>query len=233
MEYIILITISILIIIVLTLVIEIKIKNIKEIGENKKLNEIVKKFPNNIDVCKEILKKLGNDTTKVKETIDKNAKSSLYIIATDSIIIANIKDSFTRIQTIAHECIHSIQNKKIVWFNFVFTNIFLIYYITTIVLTIMGIYTNYLLQISILLLLSSVQFMIRSFIENEAMIKAKYVAKEYMESNNLEKQEIIDEIINEYDKLNDLGIKLVNLKLFVSNLFKIIIYMAIALIKTV
>ena len=38
--------------------------------------------------------------------------ASLYIVATNTILISNIKDTFTRVQTIAHECLHSIQNKK-------------------------------------------------------------------------------------------------------------------------
>ena len=91
-----------------------KIKKLKELGFSKKLNEITNKLPENKVVCEEILKQLHNENNvKVVENQDKNAKASLYIVVTNTISIANIKESCSRIQTIAHECIHSIQNKKI------------------------------------------------------------------------------------------------------------------------
>ena len=49
---------------------------------------------------------------KVEENGDNEA--SLYIAVTNKILIANISNTYTRIQTIAHECLHSIQNKKII-----------------------------------------------------------------------------------------------------------------------
>ena len=130
MEYIIIIIISIIWLIILALVYQIKvsdIKKIKEIGFSEELNKITDKLPENEIVCKQILKQLNSDNN-VKIVSNDNAKASLYIVATNTISIAKIKDSFTRIQTIAHECIHSVQNKKIMIFNFIYSNFYFDYY---------------------------------------------------------------------------------------------------------
>lgn len=79
------------------------VKKIKELGYDKELTEITNKLPDNKIICDEILKKLDNEEVKVKETESKMA--SLYIVATNTILISNIKDTFTRVQTIAHECL--------------------------------------------------------------------------------------------------------------------------------
>ena len=91
------------------------VQKIKEIGYDKELNKIGNKFPTNIEICKNILEKLNNKDVKIEE--DKDSKTSLYIAISNKIIIADIQDTFTRIQTIAHECLHSVQNRKILLFN--------------------------------------------------------------------------------------------------------------------
>ena len=55
------------------------------------------------------------------------------------------------------------------------------------------------------------------------MTKARFLAKEYMEEEKISNKEEIDEIINEYDKLNNLGIKATNYKLLVGVVVKTII----------
>ena len=75
-----------------------------------------------------------------------------------------------------------------------------------------------------------VQYVIRSMLETDAMMKAKYVAKEYLEENNICTKEEVEKIINEYDKLNDIGIKMVNYNICTNNFIKIIIYSLIAII---
>lgn len=229
MEYMLIIVFLIIILIVLRLIIGTKIRNIKEIGENKELNELTNKFPENMDVCLSILKDLKNETVKVSE--NKESKTSLYIIATNTISIANIKDSFTRIQTIAHECIHSTQDKKLLWTNFLFSNLYLLYFIISIILKIFGVINNNMLQIFILLLFGFIHYMIRSFLETDAMTKARYVAKDYMKKESIISEEDINKIVEEYDKLNDMGIKFINFKLFSSCVIKVILYCIVVLIK--
>lgn len=128
MNYIIIICITVFIIATIAIIFDAKIKKIKEIAleEEKKFNKITDKYPSNIEICKYILKKLNNSTVEIEE--DKNAKTSLYIAITNKIIIADVKQSYTRIQTIAHECLHSIQKRKILLFNFIFSNIYILYF---------------------------------------------------------------------------------------------------------
>ncbi len=65
----------------------------KEIGFSEELNKITDKLPENEIVCKQILKQLNSDNN-VKIVSNDNAKASLYIVATNTISIAKIKDSF-------------------------------------------------------------------------------------------------------------------------------------------
>ena len=55
---------------------------------------------------------------------------------------------------------------------------------------------------------------VRSYLEDDAMIKARFLAKEYMEDIKISDENEIKKIIDEYDKLNNIGIKTVNYKLF-------------------
>ena len=78
------------------------LKKIKDFGrENKDLDEIVKKYPSNIEICKFMLKKLKNDSNEnisllKKELANKKilAKKYLYssmLLGTLSLITASVK----------------------------------------------------------------------------------------------------------------------------------------------
>ena len=99
------------ILIILKLIFKIDFKELKKLEINENLNKITNKFPENIKICETILSKLKNKNVKIEE--DKESNTSLYIVLTNKIIIANLKNSYARIQTIAHECVHSIQNRNI------------------------------------------------------------------------------------------------------------------------
>ena len=228
MELIIIIIISAILAIVLGAVLKINLKEVKEIGMEENLNKLSEKYPSNIEICKDILKKLKNEDVKIEE--DKEASTTLYIAATNKILIADTKNSYTRIQTMAHECLHSVQEKGILMFNFVFSNIYMIYYATTILLTAIGVIKNPLLYLNIFLLLSSAYYMVRVFLENDAMFKAKYLAKEYMEEKNISSKEEIAELVDGFSRLNAVGIKAVNYQLFLEILIKVIIFSVVALI---
>lgn len=220
MEFIIFLIIQNLLILLLHTNFKIKLKEILKIGkENSELDNIVKKYPSNIEICKKILKKLKNEDVEIKE--DKNAHNSLYIAISNKIIIANMKESFTRIQTICHECLHSVQDKKIQKFNFVYANFYILYFIVFAILTIFGKIQNGMTYLAIYVLLGYVYFFIRSYLENDAMIKAKFLAKEYMEEEGISSKEEIDRVINEYEKLNTMGIKYVNFKIFTATVIKV------------
>lgn len=234
MEYIIIIIISVITVILLKIGLNIHIKDIKkikEIGYDKDLNKIGDKFEDNRKICEKILKKLGNATVKIEETND--TKSSLYIAISNKIIIANIKDTYTRIQTISHEALHSIQNRKILIFNFIFSNIFLLYFLVSIVLIMLNL-GNSLIYIQIYIFLSIIYCSVRNYLENDAMSKAIYVAKEYMEDYAEENKEIKEEDINilvsNFDKLNKIGIPFTNFYLITGTIVKIVILSILALI---
>ena len=183
MQYIIIIVILVAVLALLAIIASFNLKKIKELGHDKVLDELVRRFPSNIQICQYILNKLGNKHTKIKEA--KDSQTSLYLVANDTISIANINDTYTRVQTIAHECLHSMQSKKMLWFNFVYSNIFIIAYLAIIVLTITKVITNGMLFVSILLIMTIIYFFIRSILEIDAMLNAKYLAKEYIVENKL------------------------------------------------
>lgn len=235
MEYIIILILLLIAIGVGSFIFNIKIKEIKKAGKNEKLDKLVNKFPENKEICEAILKKLNNTKVKIKENEDKNNKTSLYIAVFDTIFIANIKETYTRVQTIAHECLHSIQNRRLLLFNFIYSNIYIIYFIISVILTILGIFKDMKLQIIILTMLGFFYYVVRSYLENDAMIKAKYLAKEYMLEYIKEKpictKEEIEEIVEEYDRINNLGIPATNYILMVNCIIKVMLYVLIVIVR--
>ena len=92
-------------IILFKFIFKINIKKIKEKQENKELENITDKFPNNIEIAKEMLKMLDNKNVKIEEA--KDTGTSLYIAVTNKISIADMKNNYARIQTIAHVYTHA------------------------------------------------------------------------------------------------------------------------------
>ena len=82
---------------------------------------------------------------------------------------------------------------------------------------------------SVMIILSYIYYFVRSYLENDAMIKAKYLAKEFMEEVQVSSKDEISKIVDSFDKLNDMGIKTVNFQLMFETLIKTIIF-AIALL---
>ncbi len=229
MEFIVLLIIVVIIYFTLRFIFDINVKRIKEFAENKELDEITKKYPSNIEICEEYLKKLNNKNVKIEEDLKSN--STLYLIISNKIFIGNLKNSYTRIQTIAHECLHSIQNKKLLWFNFIFSNIYLLYFLIICILAIFKLLKYKLLYLLILVFLGLIFYVVRSYLENDAMIKARFLAKEYMQEKNNSNKDEIEKVVNEYDKLNDIGIKYTNFQLFSNIILKSIVLLTIYIIR--
>lgn len=228
MEYIVLLIIAIIIFIILGIMFDVNIKKIKQIGEDKELDILTQKYPENIEICKGYLRKLKNENVKIVE--DENSNATLYLVTSNKIFIANLKNSYTRIQTIAHECLHSIQNKKLLWFNFIFSNIYLLYFAIIFLLGIFKVLPYKMLFMAIFLILSLVYYAVRTYLENDAMIKARFLAKEYMEDVKISTKEEIDKIIARYDELNDIGIKFTNFQFLSKILLKVFILVLIFII---
>lgn len=226
MEFLILLIIVIIGYLVLRFMFDVNAKKIKQIGENKELDELTEKYPENVEICKYYLKKLNNENVKIEE--DKNSNATLYLVMSNKIFIANLKNSYTRIQTIAHECLHSIQSKKLLWFNFMFSNIYLVYFFIICILAVFKVLQYKMMFLSILIILGFIFYSVRTYLENDAMIKARFLAKDYMQQEGISNQEEIDKIIGKYDELNDAGIKYTNFQLLSSVLLKIIIFIGIS-----
>lgn len=243
------IILSIIIILIVFLIIlkkcmKIKIKELKRIKkdiENKELNNITDKLPDNINICKEILKILNNTHTRIEKNEENT--TSLYIIATDKIIIssAKVNNTFMRIQTIAHECIHSVQNKKLLKCNFILSNIYILLFITMIVLMILtsiniikGI-NIFIISMVIFFIISILSFIVRNYLEGDAMNNAPKLAEKYLnlKSNvelNIISNEEIEKLINKYNELNKIGINSYTYSLIFNKIIKIIMLLLIAMI---
>lgn len=222
------IIISIIAILIIFSMMKINVKEMEKIALNEELNKIAEKYPSNIEICKTILKKLNNEEVKIEE--DLKSDTTLYIAIQNKISIGNTHNSFTRIQTMAHECLHSIQDRKMLIFNFIYSNIYMLYFLITIILVIMKKLPNEMLFSNILLILSFIYYVIRVFLENDAMIKAEYVAKEYMEEQKISTKEEIEKVVQGFKMINKDGIKGTNCNLFINIMIKVIIFNALALI---
>ena len=224
----IIIIISIISIIILNILMSSNIKKMKEIATNEKLNKLTEKYPSNIEICKELLEKVDNKNVKIEENA--NSETTLYIAISNKILIGNMHNSFTRIQTIAHECLHSVQDRKLLIFNFVFSNIYFLYYIICCILIILKYLPNEVLFLNIFFILSFIYYTIRTFLENDAMIKAEYLAKQYLEEKNISNKIEIKEIVKGFKDLNKEIIKSTNVNLFTKIMTKVVIFNLLALI---
>ena len=234
--YFVIIIIFLIFLLVLKIGLNIKIKDVKrlkQLSQDNTLNKITNVFPKNKEMCEEILDKLNNKNIEIEE-LGENSKSqtSLYLVIQNKIIIANIKDNFARIQTIAHECIHSIQNKKILKFNFIFSNISNLYFFVICILALLNLFSEqvwYCLLIS-LILIQSISFIVRSHLETDAMTRAEYVAGDYINEKNLLNKDDEEKIINTYKEINNIGIKLYNYILISKKVLSVIVFLVLVII---
>lgn len=213
---------------VMILLMPINIKKLNKIAIDKELNKISEKYPDNIEICKEILKKMENEKTQIEENAESD--STLYIALQDKIYLGNMHGSFTRIQTIAHECLHSIQDRKVLIFNFIFSNIYILYFIISSILIIIKKLPNELVFSNILLIISMLYYAIRMFLENDAMIKAEYLAKEYLNEKQISNKKEIEKLEKGFQELNKGGIIATNSSLFIKIMLKVAVFNLLALI---
>ena len=125
-EPIIFIIISLTALIVLKSIMGISIKRIKELSERTDLDKLTKDLPDAETITKEMLKKLNNTDVKVTKMLDEKTGTSLYLVMTNTISLGNIENKYARVQTIAHECLHSVQSKTMLWFNYIYSNIYFV-----------------------------------------------------------------------------------------------------------
>lgn len=227
--------ISVIIVCVITLILlkiflNINFKEIKkfEVRGSEELEKYSNKFPEDEKICKDILEKFNNKDVKIKKEAEYN--SCLYTVFNNTITIGKFKQDYMKIQTLAHECIHSCQNKITLWSNFIFTNIYFLYFITILILEFFNKLPNSNIHIIILIFLSFIQYILRFVLEYEAMIKARFIAQEYIEENKILNKEEKDKLLEEYDKVNKIGIPFMNYYIISMNIIKIITFSFIALV---
>ena len=85
--------------------------------------------------------------------------------------------------------------------------------------------------LNIFIFLSYIYYFIRSYLENDAMIKAEFLAKEYMQESKILSNDEIEEVTKEYQKLNNIGIKFINYDLMFKTILKVIIFLIICIIR--
>ena len=214
----------------LKIFLNVNFKNIKGLNDRvlEELEKLSNKFSNDEQICKDILKILNNEKVKVK--VELEYSSCLYTIFNNTITIGKFKQNYMTPQTIAHECIHSCQNKKTLWANFIISNIYLIYFITISILQIFNLLSFTNIHILILIFLSLIRYILRFGLENEAMIKAPYLAKQYIEEKELLETNEKEKLLKEYEEINNIAIPFVNYITINSNLIKIILFCILVLI---
>lgn len=239
MEEIIIGIILLVLTVVLARIFKFDLKKIKEISEKEnddvEILQELKKLPADVEICKEILEELNNKEVEVVANKEYNA--SLYTVYNNRITIGNIKNEKYTVQTIAHECIHSVQEKEKAIFNFIISNICILYYYFIIIGTVINkifnlqnrIFKNTIGNVVILLILTLCQYAIRSMLETEAILESKHLAEKYFQKKGI-KKEIIGKILREYNETNQMGINLINYMLIAKNLLKVLIYIVLAMI---
>jgi len=228
MENLCVIVIIILTLVLLKFVLKISLKKAKSLNENKKLEGLTDRFPENIEIAKEMLEMINNKDVTIEQAKDTN--TSLYIVVTNKILIADLKNNYARIQTIAHECLHSIQDKTLLLFNFIFSNISILYFIIISILTGFGVIKNTMLQIFILTILVLIKLLVRGYLEIEAMTKAKYLSEEYINKKKLLSQNEKEELLNQYEEINKQGIPFSLFYVLSNSFLGIIIYAIVSYI---
>jgi len=215
-------------IVLLRFIFKIDFKKAEQLSENKELEKITDRFPENIEITKEMLEMLDNKKVKIEEAHD--TKTSLYIAITDKILIADLKNNYGRIQTIAHECLHSIQDRRLLMFNFIFSNIFIIFWLVMSILTFTKVITDTSTIMFTLLLFTLIRIVVRGYLETDAMTKSRYLAEKYINKKNITSKEETEKLLKQYDEINKLGVPFIIVRLLLTPLLELLIYAVIALV---
>ena len=80
------------------------------------------------------------------------------------------------------------------------------------------------------MLFTLIEFSVRSFLEIDAMTKAKYLAKEYMEKSKLCTEGEKNKLLKEYESINKIGIPFVIDNLLTTGLARVLIYCVVSII---
>ncbi|MBE5812203.1 MAG: hypothetical protein E7314_00930 [Clostridiales bacterium] len=170
-------------------------------GKTKISEEFIPKLnisSDNISICKEMLKIIGNNHTAVENNRDEKSNLSYYNHKKDVIILKVDSSGSSRITQIAHECIHTIQKKTFLKANNLFSNLQIIYFLISLIYIICNEEYELLLLAIELLILVGVVF-VKVVIEGDASYRSVNLAKQYLQDKINEKE--IEIYIKETSKL--------------------------------
>lgn len=175
--------IATLVMIVIILSVYMKKINYSEIKYDDEFSAIIGKLEDNVQITKEILKKINNNHTKVVYNPDEKSKLSYYDHAKDTIVMQKSENKeYMRIINIAHECVHTTQKKSYLIMNKLFSNIQILYFIF---LVIFFFYTENQELKQILCMIQIFVLFITLFakivIESEACYRSAILATDYLE----------------------------------------------------
>ncbi len=211
-------------------------KSVLNIVENKEFLNINKKLKGTNGICEDILKKLDAKDVKILTNKDEKSSNSFYNILNNSIVLCNnekVNNTPFRLLFISHECHHSIQDKKMLWTNFILANINMIYSFITIILILFNVIGKqyYGLFLSILLIINIFSFLARIIIEADATYMSVNIsrnyAKEFLNNEELEK------LTSKFEELISGGFSSFAYGLLLNNVPTILIYMIVILIKSI
>lgn len=179
----ILISCSILCTVILFLVCNKNVNN-DEVLYNDNISLKLKELGTNEVIATDILNYIGNKKTKVETNEDPKVKASFYNGNTNKIVIKNTCDleDYSRVVHIAHECIHSIQDKKLIKTQFILSNIQILYFLGIFIYF----FYNKNMELRLWLLLVQVFIFIATFfikvtLESDASYRGPQLAFEYLE----------------------------------------------------
>lgn len=165
--------------------------SIVEAIHDEEISPILKKTGDNEVIAREILSKLNNEHTKIEKNKDDKIKASFYNSNIDKIVIKDTKDleDLSRVVHIAHECVHSIQDKKIQKIHFIVSNIQILYFLAIFIYFFYNKNTE--LRFSLLLVqvfVFFITFFIKVVLESDATYRAVLVSLEYLHDKINSKQ---------------------------------------------
>lgn len=150
---------------------------------DKEVSPVLEKIGDNVSLTKAILKFIGNEKTIVEQNPDEKAKISFFQPVKNKIIIRPTGDigDISRLIHVSHECVHSVQPKKLLMAHFILSNIQLIYFIGIFAYFF---YTNSVEIKTILLVIQLILFLgtifIRLVLEQDASYRSINVATDFL-----------------------------------------------------
>ena len=193
--------------------------------KNDEIDKLLSTIPDNYTLAQQILELLNNKNTKVQ--IKDNIKGNYYAFVNDTIYISSIASNTSgdnKPIVIAHECRHSIQNKKIQLVNTIISNIVLFLIVLSIILIFFNIDIT-----TLVIIATSFNIVIREYLELDATYNSLKILLEYISKyhSNLD----INCIYNYYLKKIKLALILYFFKIIFDKFLPVIIIYIIKIIK--